>query len=294
VGPMAFSGMMIFMVLVPLLLILLLTVLLVLFFRRPASVVPGGPPSWAELTPAVADDDRSERNTFLIVPDITGYTRFLSLNRFSVGHAQHIVSELLGALIRQGAPLLVPSKIEGDAILFYADASPQGGLQGKELGAALVDLLTAFYGKREQLQKSNLCPCKACGHIGDLDLKIFVHRGPVLRYRLGGFYELSGLPVIAVHRLLKSSLALTRYLMVSDIAVQHCRLPENFAAQSHIESYEGIGEVASRVYAFDPADLPKIVSAGPVVSRKARGRDMLRKLLVNAQTLARSIRFGRA
>lgn len=289
---MHWPGMMAVVVLVP----LLAAVLLVLFFRRPAKVRPEVPSDWMRsgARAGAEGDDLGERETYLIVPDITGYTQFLSLNRFSVGHAQHVVTELLSALLREGVPQLAPSKIEGDAILFYADAEASGALQGRDLGRTLVELLAAFYTKREALQAANLCPCGACRHIGDLDLKIIVHRGPVLRYRLGAFHELSGLPVIAVHRLLKSSLALTRYLMVSDTAVQHCKLPESFAAQAHVESYEGIGEVASRVYAFDPADLAQIVPVGPAAPRPARGHDLAAKFLANARTLAQSIGAWRA
>lgn len=279
--------MMTFMVLVPLILILFLVVLLVLFFRRPVAAQPEDLSSWAES--GAGGGDQSERRTYLIVPDITGYTRFLSLNRFSVGHAQHIISELLGVLIRRGRPRLALSKVEGDAILFYADAEPSGDLHGGDLGGMLVELLAAFYAKRAELQKSNLCPCKACRHIADLDLKIIVHCGPVLRYRLGELHELSGLPVIAVHRLLKSKLALDRYLMVTDRAGGHCKLPGGFTPRSHIESYDGIGEVASQVYAFDPADLPQATPAAVAAPLASRSRDLARKLSANLRTLRQSI-----
>ena len=229
---MHFPNMMVVIGAVLLVLIALLAVLVVLYFRRPVTA----PPAWAVpdqtgQAPARAGEE-VERDTYLIVPDITGYTQYLSLNRFSLGHAQHIVSELLAALIGEGAPQLVPAKIEGDAILFAADAKASGELGGCDLGSTLVRLLATFYARREALQRSlnrpavqvlersNLCPCNACQHIGDLDLKIVVHRGPVLRYHLGAFHELGGLPVIAVHRLLKSNLQLARYLMITEAAAE--------------------------------------------------------------------------
>lgn len=61
-----------------------------------------------------------ERETFIVVPDISGYTRSVHLNRFSAGHAQYVVSELIKSLIDAASPVLKPIHIEGDAVLFQA------------------------------------------------------------------------------------------------------------------------------------------------------------------------------
>ena len=235
----------------------------------------------------------AERDTYLVVPDISGYTRFLSLNRFSLGHAQHIISELLGALIEGVAPQLVPSKIEGDAILFFGLADEAGDLTGADLGATVASLLRSFYAKREELEQSNLCPCNACKRIGELDLKVFIHRGPVLRYRLRGFYELSGVPVIAVHRLLKNRLSLHRYIMVTEPAFPKCKLPLQIAAASHVEDFEGVGEIASYVYPFETVDLLPTDRSSGAALRTARTKDLAQKLSENARALGRSVGLAR-
>ncbi len=289
---MHFPGMMAVVVLVLLLLLALLALLAFLFFRGRVAERPATLPSWTPRQPAArpaAEAEEAERDTFLIMPDISGYTQYLSLNRFSLGHAQHIISELLETLMRCGAPRLALSKIEGDAILFYAEAPQAAGPPGGELGATLVDLLAAFYARRKELEASNLCPCNACRHIGDLDLKIVVHRGPVLRYHLGEFQELSGLPVIAVHRLLKSSLHLDRYLMITEAAGAACRLPAGFTPREHVESYEGIGEVAAQIYEFEPENLPRGAVSRQDERPLSPGRDLAGKLRANARTLRRGV-----
>ena len=290
--------------LIILILVMLVAIFLILFFRRPApsdnlsllSFVsensnPGleGTPTKMGSDTTENGDDALERETYLVIPDISGYTRFLSLNRFSIGHAQHIISKLLGAVIESATPQLAPAKIEGDAILFYGFTDQAGKLVGADLGTTVVNLLSAFYNKREELQQSNICPCAACKRIAELDLKVVVHRGPVLRYRLGGFPELSGVPVIAIHRLLKNSVGLQRYVMVTEEAFSNCKLPLHLAASPHVESYDGVGGIASYVYAFEIDDVVTIEASPGSVPPQAGTKDMLQKISKNVHTLGKSI-----
>ena len=218
--------------------------------------------------------------------------------------AQHVLSDpkVLGLWESRHAELLVPvaehrqrahqiySMRDIEVKLLHRRALIRT-IRNLRLGhTARSRLLATFYARREALQRSNLCPCNACQHIGDLDLKIVVHRGPVLRYHLGGFHELSGLPVIAVHRLLKSNLHLARYLMITQAAGEACRLPAGFEPRAHVESYDGIGEMASRVYSFDPAALPQTATPAARRSLASRGRDVAHKLAANARMLWRAMR----
>jgi Protein of unknown function (DUF2652) len=302
-GEMYFPGLIPLIILV---LVLLAAILLVLFFRRP---VPDGyvrlsslefinsskdeKPIKTDLDAGIEGGGALERDTYLVIPDISGYTRFLSLNRFSLSHAQHVISQLLNAVIEGATPQLIPAKIEGDAILFFGLADQSGKLVGADLGTTIVSLLSKFYAKREQLQRSNLCPCNACQRIGELDIKVVVHRGPVLRYRLGTFPELSGVSVIAVHRLLKNCLSMQRYVMVTEEAFPCCKLPLNLAASSHIESYSDVGEITSYVYAFEIDDVLSTDSSASDAPARASTKDLAQKLSRNARSLVNSIGFTR-
>ena len=203
--------------------------------RGPGGTVPAGP----------------TQDTALVMPDISGYTRFLHLSRFAEAHAQHIVTELLEAIIAAAAPTLTASKVEGDAVLLYAPLQGPHARTPAQVAEALERLIRAFYVRLDELDRSNLCNCECCRHLGDLDLKAVVHRGPVTAYRLGRFTELSGMPVILTHRLLKNSAQTPRYLLVTEPAQ---KLAPRFTAAGGaptVEHCHDLGAVDCMLYTFD-------------------------------------------
>lgn len=285
-----------------LLLTILGLVLLIRFFLRPVSAKgllrtlyvrapmrSEGPRITTKSDVAEAQSSQ-EKDTFLVIPDISGYTQFMKLNRFSAGHAQYVISELLNGVIDAAKPVLRPASIGGDSVLFYAVSDrdePRGGVTGSQVGLAVVDLLNAFYQKRAELRHDNACPCDVCRHIDDLDIKVVVHRGPAVRYVLKDLEDVVGLPVIAAHRLLKNSLGMDRYILVTEEAVDDIALPLEPVEQRYIERYDDVGEIPFRVYGFQPSVLFDDEGAdqlGPVAGRM---RDAVRKLAQNARTLGR-------
>ncbi len=200
-----------------------------------------------------------EVEAFLIIPDISGYTEFMRLSHFSLAHAQYAVSSLLESIIEAAEDCLATAKVEGDAVFLYAvrgTGTGGGGASGRDIARAVGQLLRAFYDRRAELAAKNTCPCEACRHVGRLELKTVLHSGRLLLYDLRGQRELSGLPVIVAHRLLKNSLRLPRYVLVSAAAHEEVALPLDANPARHLERYEGLGEVAAYVYRFDPERLP--------------------------------------
>ncbi len=131
------------------------------------------------------------------------------------------------------------------------------------------------------MARSNLCACGACRHIGDLDLKAVVHRGPVSAYRLGRFVELSGLPVVVVHRLLKNGVRRPRYLLVT-------RDARDFApafagpAEHRVEDCRDVGEIDCAVHTVERDALTSLDQppepARPVAEQAAKVAANLRWL----------------
>ena len=67
----------------------------------------------------------STQPTLLFIPDISGFTQFVSETEIS--HSQHIIEEVLEAIIDANEIDLEISEIEGDAILFFrANQAPVG------------------------------------------------------------------------------------------------------------------------------------------------------------------------
>jgi hypothetical protein len=259
-------------------------VLLIRYFTRPVDVSTLGVARLAESDDTTFEHSPpdAERDTFVVIPDISGYTRFMQLTRFAAGHAQVIVAQLLDAIMIAARPPLLPTRVEGDSVMLHAvseKADPAMGASGPRVAAAIHDMVTAFYRKRAQLLAGNLCPCEACKHMDELELKVVVHRGQIVRYRLRGLEDLSGMAVIEAHRLLKNSLERNRYVLVSEAASADVRLPWERAPAQHRESYDGIGEVRCDLYLLDeepgaPDEVPK----SPL-------RDLAAKLAGNVQTV---------
>ena len=60
------------------------------------------------------------RKVFLVLADISGYTRFIRMHRMSLIHAEKIISALLESVIDEADTPLVLHEVEGDAVVFYA------------------------------------------------------------------------------------------------------------------------------------------------------------------------------
>src|SRR5258708_25840462 len=58
----------------------------------------------------------------LVLADISGYTAFMRHHDTSILHAEQIITELLETVIDSSDHPLQVSKIEGDAVFFYAVA----------------------------------------------------------------------------------------------------------------------------------------------------------------------------
>ncbi|HIJ38252.1 MAG TPA: DUF2652 domain-containing protein [Rhodospirillaceae bacterium] len=189
---------------------------------------------------AMAQSDQSDSH--ILLADISGYTGFLRANQVTLRHANYIISELLAAIIKQARSPVRPDKLEGDAVLLVApvDGSTKADSMVRQ---SIGDFFQAFDRRRAQLIADNGCGCEACMTIGQLDLKVVSHFGPVLRYKLAQFDELAGFDMIIAHRLLKNSLDCSRYLMISEAAWARLSPVADLSFERHVESYEGVGEI---------------------------------------------------
>ena len=264
-------------------------VFLTRYFIRPVDVSTLGSAkvASADYPPLDNPPDDVECDTFVVIPDISGYTQFMQLTRFAAGHAKFVVVQLLDVIITAARPPLSPTRVAGDSVMFYAVSdrdNPAEGVGGPSVAAAVHDMVTAFYRKRDELLASNLCPCEACKHITGLDLKVVVHRGDILRFRLRGLEDLSGMAVIEAHRLLKNSVGRDRYVLVSEAAAEDVRLLWKLAPEKHREHYDGVGEVCCDLYPLEEETGPASEIA------KSSVQDMVGKLASNVQAITGTAR----
>jgi hypothetical protein len=205
--------------------------------------------------PTGGDPAAGER--YLLLADISGYTRFLAgVERthgldFSNGipAAYPILAGLLGAVTEGLEPDFAVVKLEGDAVFAAAPAAELDGrgyrvVQGlRAMYGAFVDTRTrAIPGARDHV-------CTACPAVAALDLKVVLHRGPTVHQAVGSGSDLLGPAVTLAHRLLKNTvrerIGSRPYLLLTDAAATALELPR--VGLAHHEEYPDAGHVGVRI-----------------------------------------------
>ncbi len=201
------------------------------------------------------------RRAVLLIADIGGYTNYMSWNRLHLAHAQQAVGALLEAVIDAGKGLKL-AKLEGDAAFFWV---PNG--DARVVCGRLPEMRQAFLARRERFKKEALCDCRSCEQLGSLSLKFVAHVGEVAEQKVKRHMELAGVDVILVHRMLKNSVPIPEYVLMTD-AVAEC-LDESMRKVSMplTHNFEGIGETSTFYVDLATSGVP---AAEPV--RRAFGR----------------------
>lgn len=184
----------------------------------------------------------------LLIADIGGYTKFMTVHRINLAHAQHVVAQLLEAVIDAAEPTYSLAKLEGDAAFFYAKLpdSPKD----RELSAfseRVVKIRQAFLDRREELAINRVCSCDGCVQAGSLTLKFVAHLGEVALQKVKRYTELAGVDVITVHRFLKNSVQIREYVLMSTPVFERLDGDLRQFAEPGREDLEGLGEVDTHV-----------------------------------------------
>jgi hypothetical protein len=204
------------------------------------------------------------QRALLVIADIGGYTKFMRVHRINLAHAQYVVAQLLEAVIDGAGRRLELAKLEGDAAFFYAllpERSKKDSVA--ELGEILSKIRRAFLTKRLELETTRVCNCDSCVQAGQLKLKFVAHVGEIAFQKVKKYKELAGVDVIFVHRLLKNSVPIAEYVLMSEPVFQRLDEPLRQHWVAVTEDLEGIGSVPT--YYVDltavARDLPAAVEA---------------------------------
>lgn len=175
---------------------------------------------------------------FLLIADIGGYTRFMKVHRINLAHAQHIVAQLLEAVI-DGAGELELAKLEGDAAFFYGTVKKGSDLT--KYVSLVAEIRRHFLARREELVVNRLCNCDSCVQAGQLKLKFVAHEGEIAFQKVKSHKELAGVDVIYVHRLLKNEVPVTEYILMSDAVHTALEPSLSWKATAIEHELEGLG-----------------------------------------------------
>jgi arsenite methyltransferase len=207
-----------------------------------------------------------EEKVVLLIADISGYTDFMLANEKSLEHSHIIISELIQTILNEVALPLTLAKLEGDAVFLYAVKDEAFAARAEDLGARVLRFFNVFSSKVAELTLSSFCKCGACTNIEKLKLKVVVHSGRCAFYQIASLTELAGVDVIVVHRLLKNSVGLGEYVLLTEAAQLDLKLPLTLLSKGE-ETYEGIGVVPTYVYSSPekPAYLPDPTAPAPAL-----------------------------
>lgn len=206
----------------------------------------------------------------LVIADIGGYTKFMTVHRVNLAHAQYVVAQLLEAVIDAAEPMYELAKLEGDAAFFYARLSDAPKPQElAAFGERVVKIRAAFLERRAELEVNRVCSCDGCVQASQLTLKFVAHMGEVALQKVKRFTELAGVDVITVHRFLKNSVQCREYVLMSTPVFERLDAELRPLAEAMSEEFEGLGSIDTHVIDFQKASvavrLPKPSLWGKVI-----------------------------
>jgi len=201
------------------------------------------------------------KKIFLILFDISGYTRFMQMHRDQVVHAEEIVVELLSSIISSAKAPMTLYEISGDSVSFYVDSDKHSGI-ANEIWSQ-VNLIFSMFRKRaaELALESSLLLCKTCAQTPHLELKAVVHHCEAVFSRVHGFPKIAGPDVILAHRLLKNSVDAREYVIATSgfYLMTSMSLPRGARWQG--ENCDGFGEIGVLVCYPRPRFFPEATNA---------------------------------
>jgi Protein of unknown function (DUF2652) len=202
-------------------------------------------------------DGMKTSRVLLLIADIGGYTSYMQSHRSMLGHAEAATTRLLKQVIgaARGFDLI---EIEGDAAFLSRDANGLDDAAALDaINEAAVAMHRAFHAERRFVER-NLCPCESCTQTSELKLKFVAHVGEVAIQTIKRRRKLVGMDVIFVHRLVKNSVPVAEYVLLSEDLHRggNATAPDRQAREISMD-LEGIGPV--KTYFVEVSDL-----AGPV------------------------------
>jgi hypothetical protein len=150
----------------------------------------------------------ASEGTFVLA-DIGGYTAFLT--GVGIEHGKETIQHLLNRIIRGAGKRWKVANIMGDCVFFYAPSR----LPADQVFASVRALYHAFRDAQLEVADGSTCRCGACDRTEDLTLKFVVHAGQFDVQNIGGRKELIGPEIVLATRLLKNSVPVSEYIIVT-------------------------------------------------------------------------------
>lgn len=189
------------------------------------------------------------KDVLICIADLSHFTEFVASSGEKEG--EHVIAELLQGIIESNQVGLELAEIEGDALFFY---SPQ------DRNISMASMLwqcRIFYTKfRNILHTLALRSGLVNGSLASfhkLGLKIVLHHGPVGMLKVSDHLKPMGQTVVEAHCLLKNSVPLEEYLLMTQAASRALIHGPGELFNDHVftgeDTYEHLGTL--KYYYFD-------------------------------------------
>ncbi len=200
------------------------------------------------------------QNALLFIPDISGFTEFV--HNTAISHSKHIISELLEILIDKNHLRFQLAEIEGDALFFYKITEK---VNLNELHKQVEEMYIAFHTHLKRYEYERICQCGACSSAYNLSLKFIVHFGEIDFIKVKNRKKPYGSSVIKSHKLLKNSIPLHEYALITNEAIDSSiSILKERAGTLGKESY-GFGDI---MYQYFPlSELKKEIPYVPPIPK---------------------------
>ena len=196
-----------------------------------------------------------------VIADISGYTKFIRLNRTSIFTPNRLSRDLLESVIAASQFPLQISKLEGDAVFLYASIQDAEEAGVRDVVSQVIRFFDAFHLTSAVIQEKNKsCLCEACATVYKLQLKVVVHTGQGVEKKIRKFKELAGDDVIFIHRMLKNSVPEKEYILASDALMRFNPDFVQWNRRHHSEHLEGYGKHNFTLFLPDSAQKPRSIS----------------------------------
>lgn len=206
----------------------------------------------------------------LLLADIGGYTEFMRLHRLNLAHSQEVTRRLLESML-DAVPGLNLVEIEGDALFLSArQADRRAPAAASDWIPSALAMYRAFHARQQWMVAHNLCVCDACRQIGSLRVKFVAHLGEVVTQKIRDTEKLVGVDVIAVHRMLKSTVPAAEYVLMSEQLYEQLDPELRARAVLAEQELEGLGTVPLYFVPIDklPIEIPP--AAEPTLPARLR------------------------
>ena len=180
-----------------------------------------------------------------VLADISGYTSFLT--GVAIEHAKEITSDLFKAILKANQGRWKVANVEGDCIFFYRE----GRESPDELLAHVKLLHERFCDRVIDIATASSCSCGACSRTNQLSMKFVAHTGEFETQEIAGRKQLIGVDIVMAHRLLKNSVPLEEYLLLSK-ECGNCMDEVELPVSEGTDDYESFGPVEYTYLDLEP------------------------------------------